>query len=127
MVTAVLFLLITFTPGTVIVRRRVIKSVREVVTESSPEPSEEPGKFITAHQGSRGKVMFSPVSVWSHGGSPFDHSHDAMGLTVQAPLDIRPGTTWSHPQDIKPGFPLQPQPPLLVTSGGHHWRPVETC
>ena len=60
--TAVLFLLITFTPGTVIAGHRVIKSVREVVTESSAEPSQEPGRFIIR------KVMFSPVSVCSQRG-----------------------------------------------------------
>ena len=108
MVTAVLFLLITFTPGTVIARRRVIKSVREVVTESSAEPSEEPGRFISR------KVMFSPVSVCSQGGPHVTITNDAMNLTVQGPLGIRNGSPPVPLPDIRPGYQPQPEPPLVV-------------
>ena len=120
MVIAILFSLITFTPGTVIARHRVIKSVREVVKESSAEPTEEPGRFI------RVKIMFSPVSVCSQGGLHLTIPYDAMGLIVQGSVHIRPSTPSLTP-DIKPWSPLQAQPPLLVTPGGHYWRPVQTC
>ena len=52
-------------------------------------------------------------------------THDALDLTVQpspqpCPLDIRHGTPWTS--DMGP-----PSPALLVTSSGHHWRPVQAC
>ena len=32
-----------------------------------------------------------------------------------------------YPPDIKPDEPTLPPQPLLLTSGGHHWKPVQTC
>ena len=61
-------------------------------------------------------------------------THDAFDFTVQGPqlwphsshLEMRHGT----PQHIRPETPLAPAPALptalLVTSGGDHWRPVQT-
>ena len=59
--------------------------------------------FITALQPSCGKVMFSVMSVC---------------------LPHQP-----HPLDIRHKIPSQPQshPSLLMTSGSHHWRPVQAC
>ena len=58
--------------------------------------------------------MLSVLSVRHsvhRGGPHVTITHDALDLTVQAPLDIRHCT------------PLGPDPgPLLVTSGGHHWK-----
>ena len=71
--------------------------------------------FITTHQRSCEKVMFSVVSVHSIWLGRGPHviitpiTHDALEPTVQDPPP-----TW-HPR-----YPL-------VTSGGHHWRPVQTC
>ena len=56
------------------------------------------------HKRNSGKVMFLQASVcpWGGGGSK---SHD-MG----------------------PGYPTRPPTwDLLLTSSGHHWRPVQTC
>ena len=39
---------------------------------------------------------------------------------VHSPLDIRPGEPF-FPPDIRPGDPP------LVTPGGDHWRPLQTC
>ena len=59
-------------------------------------------------------------------------THDALDLSVQPPsLTYQ---TWdlsqAHPSPI-PQTPLQTShmgpSPKLVTSGGHHWRPVQTC
>ena len=47
--------------------------------------------------------------------------HDALGLTVQGLCPPTP----VHPIDIRHGTP-QPCPSLLVTSGVHHGRPVQT-
>ena len=82
--------------------------------------------FITSRQQNWGKVMFSQVSVChSVWGSPHvTITLDALDLTVQVPLalfpspsDIWPGTPWPHPKPC----------PLWVTTGCHHWRPVQTC
>ena len=32
-----------------------------------------------------------------------------------------------YPPDIKPDEPTLPPQPLLLTSGGDHWKPVQTC
>ena len=69
------------------------------------------------------------LSVHRGGGFPCDHYPWCLGphytgspwpwpwlkYTFSAPLDIRPGTSCPSPT------------PLLLTSGGHHWRPVQTC
>ena len=68
-------------------------------------------------------------------------TQDALELTVQGayalalapppPPDIRPSDMESL--STNPALqtsdmgPLQSQLPLLVTSSGHHWRPVQTC
>ena len=70
-----------------------------------------------------GKVMFSQVSacdsvlVGGQGGPHVTITHDALDFTVQ-PSQSRHGT-WGTPQPKTR--------PLLVTSHGHHWRPVQTC
>ena len=66
--------------------------------------------IITARKRSCGKVMFSQVSVcysvqWGEGLVPR--------------WDLVPTLT----PDMGPGYLLPP--PLLLTSGGHHWRPVQ--
>ena len=59
---------------------------------------------------------------------PPDMEH--LDPLAQAPCLSRPGT-WgpSQPQLLPPdiGHGLPGHSPLLVTSGGHHWRPVQTC
>ena len=45
--------------------------------------------------------------------------HDVLGIIVQGP---------QIPLDFRHGPPRGPSPhSLLVTSGGHYWRPVQTC
>ena len=64
----------------------------------------------------------------SHKESHVAITHDALDLTVQPSPALAPALlfqTWDpqprpHPSYIGPH-------PLLVTSGGHHWRPVQTC
>ena len=76
-------------------------------------------RVITVHQQSCGKVIFSQVSfiLFRWRGSTCDITHDSLDLTVQGPLQ-----TWTW------GTPLGPSPgQLLATSGGHHWRSVQTC
>ena len=49
-------------------------------------------------------------------------THDALDLTVERSQDIRPSEMGPpHP----PGH--HTCDPLLVTSGGHRWRSVQTC
>ena len=50
--------------------------------------------------------VFTRVCMCVDRGSPSDHY-----LITQTPREIRHGNPW----------------PLLVTSGGHHWRPFQTC
>ena len=72
--------------------------------------------FITVRQRNCGKVMFSQVCVCLsvHGDSSCDHY----------PWCIGPHSTGPHEtSDMGPTGPG----PLLVTSGGHHWRPVQAC
>ena len=94
-------------------------------------------KVITTNQRSSGKVMVSCVSVSLsvHGGLmwPLLMMH-WMSLYRDPQLlpwpSSRHGTPPQHlpyPPSIH-GTPLLPVPsPLLVTSGGHHWTPVQTC
>ena len=68
------------------------------------------------------------------GGSHVTTTLNALDLTVQDlspqpwlqlhPLDIRHLTPKPTPPHIRHRTPTDP---LLVTSGGHHWRPVQTC
>ena len=75
--------------------------------------------FITTRKRSCGKVMFSQASVcpWGKGdyASSWDRSH-GRGTPW-------PSTLGTYPWDINPG---DVPPPLLVTSDGDHWRPVQT-
>ena len=64
--------------------------------------------------------MFSQASVCSQEGSHYD----ALDLTEHTtPLDMEP---WylSFPHGYQTWDLL---PPLVLTSGGHHWKPVQTC
>ena len=65
------------------------------------------------------------VSICSQGaGSLCDHYPWYIGHHCKSP---------PNPLDIRPGTPPPPRhqalipSPLLVTSGGYHWRPVQTC
>ena len=59
------------------------------------------------------------------------NNHDALDLTVKRPPPSDMGTPLALPtQDIRPGTPLpwtSKLGPLLVKTGGNHWRPVQTC
>ena len=57
--------------------------------------------------------MFSQVSVqgWQGG---------KLNYMPSPPLGI-PTPVWTY--RVRLDIPM----PLLVTSGGHHWRPVQTC
>ena len=79
---------------------------------------------FAAHQRSCRKVMFSVMSVHqsviltTEGASHVTITHDALDLTIQR-----------HPQH---GVSLHRDPwawnlIIEVTSGGHHWRHVQTC
>ena len=47
-----------------------------------------------------------------------------IGYPMDRPGMVRPPTT----SDLGPPPPgHQTWDPLLLTSGGHHWRPVKTC
>ena len=72
------------------------------------------------------------MSLSVQGGPHVTITHDALDLSVQRPsLTYQ---TWdpsqAHPSPI-PQTPLQTSHmgpnPKLATSGGHHWRPVQTC
>ena len=65
-------------------------------------------QIISACQQSCRKVKFSLMSVCSQG-SPYDHYLWCNGPHCTGPNDPNPS------------------PPLTVTSGCHHWRPVQTC
>ena len=72
--------------------------------------------IVTAHQRSCRIIMFSLVSVCSQrGGGPMWPISKMHWASLYRPPStapgIRHGTWW----------------PLLLTSGGHHWRPVQTC
>ena len=94
--------------------------------------------FITSRQQSYWKVMFSVcprrVPMW-----PLSRCIGLYCIGTPSPtsssLDTRHGTpprhqTWEPlsppPPDIRHGRPIGPSPPL-VTPGGNHWRPVQTC
>ena len=77
----------------------------------------------------------------STGGSSCDHylwsiRPHSTGPTGSdpSPLYIRHGTHWTSDMgppypapDIRHGTPVSALAPPLVTSDGHHWRPVQTC
>ena len=81
--------------------------------------------------------VFSHVclSFCSHRGPHVTITHDALDLSVQSPLGLPPSPGHGDPPKFQPpkpappnmghGDPLTPAP-LIVTSGGHHWRPVQT-
>ena len=57
-------------------------------------------------------------SVHGGGGGHVTITHNALDLTVQGCTAMPPGHQTWKPQP-------QPWPSLLVTSGGHHWTPVQ--
>ena len=50
--------------------------------------------------------------------------NDALDFPVQPPL---PGHRTWYPLALTPRRGTSLNSPLLVTSGSHHWRPVQTC
>ena len=79
-----------------------------------------------------GKVMFSVMSICPQGGgSPCNHH--ALDLTVKASPTHPPSSDmgphwWGTPVTWEFIGPHQTgTSSLLVTSGSHHWRPVQTC
>ena len=93
----------------------------KVAYANAPRNARVRSVIVTAHQQSFGKVMFSQVSVWhSLGGEGGPHvtiTHGTLYLAVQAP---HPPQAWNL--NVQ-GLPS----PSLLTSGGHHWRRVQTC
>ena len=82
--------------------------------------------------------MLSQVSICHSGwGSPHDHYPWSIGPHCTRPprhqtwyLLTPVHQTWDPPpprtSDLEPSM-APAQPPQLVTPGGHHWRPVQTC
>ena len=70
--------------------------------------------FFTTRQRSCWELMFSQMSVCHsvQGGSHVTNTHDSLDLTVHPATDMGPHSTGTSP---------------AVTSGGHHWGPVQTC
>ena len=59
-------------------------------------------------------------------------SHSAWGEYSKIVTLIRPGPPYPNPRKGQVVYPPTPghqtwEPPLLVTSGGDHWRAVQTC
>ena len=81
--------------------------------------------------------VFTGVRLFVHTGPHVTITHDALANRTEShPLDIRPGTTTPWTSELEPllsrhqtqNLPSTPAPcPLLVTSGGHQWRPIQTC
>ena len=71
--------------------------------------------FITTRKRSCGKVMFSQASVCPWGKGDYASSWDRSHGRDHQPWGLTPGTST-----------LGMYPPLLVTSDGDHWRPVQT-
>ena len=83
--------------------------------------------------------MFSLLSVFLiTGGSPCDHYSQCIGPHCKAPPTCPGHQTWDplpEPRQHLPPpppcqcqtwtYPLSPTSPLLGTSGGHNWRPVQ--
>ena len=85
--------------------------------------------FITARKYFCGKVMFSQaLSV--HDGMTSNASWDGSHGRV-LPLESSGRVTPPAPGKVRCGTPdplgIRPGNPLLVTSGGDHWKPVQTC
>ena len=79
--------------------------------------------IFTSHQQRCRKVMFWQVSVCHSVGVPMWPLSMMHWSLLYRPLS-RHGA-WGHWEAIQKwdmGIPT-----LLVTSGGHHWRPVQTC
>ena len=81
--------------------------------------------------------VFTHVCLFVQRGSHVTITHNALDLIVRLPhpaLDIRHGTPLPNPSPIPThppppcqtwNWPLSSAPPLLGTSGGHNWRPVQ--
>ena len=77
-------------------------------------------------------------NFWSVGGGrapgcppldpPLHVPHDVLHHTVQPPPQPQPRLSLQTWDMGTPYTYLSPDPsPLLLTSGGHHWRPVQAC
>ena len=73
-----------------------------------------------------GKVMFSVVSVsqsfCSRAFSPAPPPHPSPDMGTHCAGTPPPSHLWTWNLTVQ-----GPPPPLRVTSGGHHWRPVQSC
>ena len=81
--------------------------------------------FFTACQQSCGKVMFLFMFVCPQGGPQVTITHDVSDLTIQGPkppyprtsdMGSLPGPALPPPSNL---FTWGPQPPPILTSGGH--------
>ena len=88
------------------------------------------GKVLSVCKVQNGFITAPPTKLWEgnvftcvclsvHRGPHLTITHDALGLTVQGPPPALP------PPNIDMGPPQSH--PLLVISGDHHWKPVQTC
>ena len=73
---------------------------------------------FTARKRSCGKVMFSQLSVILFERCALGHGY---------PPITRHGTFSHYWHLVVITGDMGPTPSLLLTSGGHHWRPVQTC
>ena len=70
--------------------------------------------------------VLAMVSV--HRGSHVTITHDALDLTAKGPSQLHsPWTSYQELPWLWPSPGHQTWDPLLLTSGGQHWRPVQTC
>ena len=99
--------------------------------------------IVTARKRSCGQVMFLQVfiSSWVGGEANVTITHGTLVLPVQGPPPFPAHQQWNHhwTPDMEPtpsNLPTSshtphmrptPSPPLLLTSGGHHCWPVQTC
>ena len=87
-------------------------------------------QIITSRQRSCGKVMLSLMSVClsvhRRQGPHVAITYDVLDIIVQLPPPI-PWASDLGPPKTSDLDPPSPSPLLLVTSSGHHWRPVQTC
>ena len=86
--------------------------------------------MITARKSSCLKVMFSQSCVCSQGGYVKSHALWNRPHGIVHPPDMGPRIPLPSPLPCTPPSGHRtwnaPSPPL-VTFGGHHWRPVQTC
>ena len=78
----------------------------------------------------RGGNVFTGVCLSVHrGGSPCNHYPWCIGPHCTGPPDPPGHQTLDQPQTSGVGPPAMARPwrLLLVTCGGDHWRPVNTC